>query len=232
LNSYVELNFGKSFTGKTARMLHELRGEDRVILADPKCAQLVDLKNWDHLWPFFDAESNNGDGAWLGKDFVDYFRKRQRCRFRAMVHFRSHFREQLNLLCRLAMGAKNLTLAIDEMGLFIPSGPVNSLPPSVTASAISGRHEFIKFTGTAQLPSLVHFTVRSNAEKIRWFRLTERNALDAARDFMEETFVAQLASLPDYVCIETSDSRPPFRDESLVGKIKILQKVVRPDRVS
>ena len=220
MNAYLELNFGKSFTGKTARMLWELREEGRVILADPKCAQLVDLKNWDHLWPVYDSEEN----VWMGKDFVDYFRKRQNCRFRAMVHFRTHFSQQLNLLCRLSMGVKNLALAVDEMGLFIPSGSVNSLPPSITAAAISGRHEFIKFTGTAQLPSLVHFVVRSNAERIRWFRLTEKNALDVARLHMDENFVQEVANLPDYICVETSDFALPFRDESLVGKIKILAK--------
>src|SRR5258708_36191330 len=155
----------------------------------------------------------------MGKDFVDYSRKRQNCRFRAMVHFRTHFSQQLNLLCRLSMGVKNLALAVDEMGLFIPSGSVNSLPPSITAAAISGRHEFIKFTGTAQLPSLVHFVVRSNAERIRWFRLTERNALDAARDFMDESFISQVASLPDYVCIETSARPPPFPAHTLVPQI-------------
>lgn len=89
---------------------------------------------------------------------------------------------------------------------------------------ISGRHDGIKFTGTAQHPSLVHLTIKTNAEKIRWYRLTEKNSLDAARGFMPRDLAESLPSLPDYVCIETSDKKPPFRDESLVGKIKILSK--------
>jgi hypothetical protein len=40
---YLELYFGKSFTGKTARMLHEVRAVPRLVIVDPKCAQLVDL---------------------------------------------------------------------------------------------------------------------------------------------------------------------------------------------
>src|SRR5260370_42414117 len=113
------------------------------------------------------------------------------------------------------MGIKNLALAVDEMGLFIPSGSVNSLPPAITAAALSGRHEFIKFTGTAQLPSLVHFVVRSNAERIRGFRLTEKSALDVARLHVYENFVQEAANLPSHVCVATSDFALPFRGESL-----------------
>src|SRR5260370_38648017 len=99
------------------------------------------------------------------------------------------------------------------MGLFMPSGSVNSLPAAITAAAISGRHEFIKFTGTAQLPSLVHFVVRSNAERIRWFRLTEKNALDVARLHMDENFVQEVGNLANYICVEPSDFELPCEDK-------------------
>ena len=75
---------------------------------------------------------------------------------------------------------------------------------------ISGRHEGLRFCGTAQRPALVHVTARANAERIRWFRVTERNDLDAARDYMPGPLADSLPRLPDYVCIETSDGSPPF----------------------
>ena len=64
-------------------------------------------------------------------------------------------------------------------------------------------------------------TARANAERIRWFRVTERNDLDAARDYMPGPLADSLPRLPDYVCIETSDGSLAFRDESLVGKLKL-----------
>ncbi len=219
MRNYTEFNFGKSFTGKTARMLHELRDEKRVVLTDPKCAQLVDLKGWDHLWPIYDEVQNRWEPG-----FADYFRKRLNKRFRAMIHFRANFREQLNLLCTLMMSVQHVTVAIDEMGLFVPAGPPSALSPAITAAIISGRHEWLKFTGTAQNPSLVHMTIKASAERLRWYRLTEENALKDARPYVGK-FVSELPNLPDYVCIETSDGGIPFRDESLVGKIKILPRV-------
>ena len=42
------------------------------------------------------------------------------------------------------------------------------------------------------------------------------------RDYMSAALADSLPGLPDYVCIETSDASGAFRDESMVGKIKVL----------
>jgi hypothetical protein len=215
---YLELYFGKSFTGKTARMLHEVRAVPRLVIVDPKCAQLVDLEGFDHLWPTYSVKPR----GWVGTDVVDYFREVRGAKsFRVIAHVREHFREQLELLCILFRAVGNLTLCVDELGLFIPSGAPGSLPPAITSAMISGRHEGLTFCGTAQRPALVHVTARANAERIRWYRTTERNDLDAARDYMPAALADSLPSLPDYVCIETSDGSPAFRDESLVGRLRL-----------
>ncbi|HET7107802.1 MAG TPA: hypothetical protein VFI38_13410 [Candidatus Acidoferrum sp.] len=213
---YLELFFGKSFTGKTARMLHEVRAVPRLLIVDPKCGQLKTLKGFVHLWPEYSAKPR----GWADRSVVDYLRKvRGAERFRAVIHVRDNFREQLELLCLLLRPVGNLTLCVDELGLFIPSvGP--SLPPAITSAMISGRHEGLSFVGTAQRPALVHITARANAERIRWYRVTERNDLEAAKNYMPHGLADSLPSLPNYVCIETSDSSPAFRDESLVGKLK------------
>jgi hypothetical protein len=215
---YLELFFGKSFTGKTARMLHEVRAVPRLVIVDPKCAQLAKLKGFEHLWPQYSAKPR----GWSDTSVVDYFRAaRGADRFRVVIHVREYFREQLELLCVLLRPVGNLTLCVDELGLFIPSlGP--SLPPAITSAMISGRHEGLSFVGTAQRPALVHVTARANAERIRWYRITERNDLESARDYMPRPMADSLPSLPNYVCIETSDSGAAFRDESLVGQIKML----------
>lgn len=218
---YLELYFGKSFTGKTARMLHEIRAVPRLIIVDPKCAQLAQLKKFDHVWP--ELVSVGKEARWkAGSSPVEYLRKRLDApKFRVVVHVRTDFRQQLEMLCRLVRTVGNLALAVDELGLFIPSGTAATLPPAITSAMISGRHEGLIFCGTAQIPSLVHFTARSNAERIRWFRTTEINSLKAARGYMSQAFVDSLPTLPDYVCIETTDKAPPFRDESMVGKLSI-----------
>jgi hypothetical protein len=215
---YLELFFGKSFTGKTARMLHEVRAVPRLVIVDPKCAQLATLKGFEHLWPQYSAKPR----GWTDGAIVEYFRKvRDAERFRAVIHVRDNFKEQLELLCILVRAVGHLTLCVDELGLFIPSvGP--SLPPAITSAMISGRHEGLAFAGTAQRPALVHVTARANAERIRWYRVTERNDLDAARDYMPQALADSLSTLPNYVCIETSDAGAAFRDESMVGKIKVL----------
>ncbi len=219
---YLELFFGKSLTGKTARMLHEIRKQPRLVLVDPKCAQLVDLKGFDHVWPEYVPKQGGRRGGWIGLgNPVNYFRGRAG-KFRVLVHVREHFSEQLDSLCLLLRAVQNVTLAVDELGLFIPSGSAAALPSSITSAMISGRHEGLLFCGTAQIPSLVHFIARSNATRIRWFRTTEKNSLSAAESYMPRAFVDSLPSLPDYVCIETSDAHAPFRDESMVGKIKVL----------
>ncbi len=224
----LELFFGKSFTGKTARMLHEIRAEPRLVIVDPKCAQLVTLGGVDHVWPDKFVPGKGGkEGRWIGEhNPANYFegRKGKFGKFCVVIHFREQFREQLDSLCLLLLGVKNVTLAVDELGLFIPAGNARSVPPNITSALISGRHEGLKFCGTAQIPSLVNFIAQSNASRIRWFRTTEKNSLAAALFSMPRAFVDSLPSLPDQVCIETSDARAPFRDESLVGKIKILPK--------
>jgi hypothetical protein len=215
---YLELFFGKSFTGKTARMLHEVRAVPRLVIVDPKCAQLAKLKGFEHLWPQYSKKPR----GWTDGSVVDYFRRTCAAeRFRVVVHVREHFREQLELLCVLLRAVGHLTLCVDELGLFIPSGGPGSLPPAITSAMISGRHEGLAFAGTAQRPALVHVTARANAERIRWYRTTERNDLEAARDYMPLALADSLPHLPDYVCIETSDGAPAYRDESLVGRIKV-----------
>jgi hypothetical protein len=223
---YLELFFGKSYTGKTARMLHEIRAEPRVVLVDPKCAQLVTLKGYDHVWPEFVPGKR---GGWTGEQNpVNYFRGCEAGKFRVIIHIREHLPEQLNSLCLLLRAVRTLTLAVDELGLFIPSGSAGALPPAIMSAMISGSHEALKFCGTAQIPSLVHFIARSNASRIRWFRTTEKNSIAAAESYMPPEFVTSLPYLPDYVCVETSDAAPAFRDESMVGKIKILSARALP----
>lgn len=222
--SYLELFFGKSFTGKTARMLHEVRAESRLLIVDPKCAQLVKLKGFDHVWPEYSAKPRR----WADSVVADYLREYSvqyggtDLPFRVVVHVRDNFREQLEALCFLLRKLRGVTLCVDELGLFIPSGVAGSLPPAITSAMISGRHEGLKFCGTAQIPSLVHFIARSNASRIRWFRTTEINSLKAAQGYMPQAMVNSLPTLPDYVCIETTDGAQAFRDESMVGKIKTL----------
>ena len=152
---YLELLFGKSFTGKTARMLHEVQAVPRLVIVDPKCAQLVKLKSFDHLWPRYSQKPR----GWTDGAVVDYFRAMRGAeRFRVVLHVREHFREQLELLCVLLRAVGHLTLCVDELGLFIPSGGPGSLPPAITSAMISGRHEGLSFAGTAQRPALVHIT--------------------------------------------------------------------------
>ena len=218
---YLELFFGKTMTGKTARMMHEVRNEPRLVVVDPKCGQLAELEDFDHLWPEYRPGKG---GGWTGEhNPADYFRGRNG-KFRVVVHVREHFAEQLDRLCLLARAVRNLCLCVDELGLFIPSGTARSLPASILSAMISGSHEHVTFCGTAQIPSLVNFIARSNASRIRWFRTTEINSLKAAQVSMSKEFVEALPALPDYVCITTSDREAPFRDESMVGKIKFFKR--------
>src|SRR5260370_42437625 len=99
---------------------------------------------------------------------------------------------------------RNLVLAVDELGLFIPSGTAGALPAAITSAMISGSHEGLLFCGPAQIPSLVHFIARSNASRIRWFRTTEKNSLQAAQGHMPRQLVDSLPSRPGYLCIVPS----------------------------
>ena len=218
---YLELFFGKSYTGKTARMLHEIRKQPRLVVVDPKCSQLVDLAGFDHVWPEWILGKR---GGWTGEQNpVNYFRGRDG-KFRVVIHVRESLPDQLNAICLLLRAVRNVTLAVDELGLFIPAGSAGALPPQILSAMISGSHEGLNFCGTAQIPSLVHFIARSNASRIRWYRTTEKNSLSAAESYMPRAFVDSLPFLPDYVCIETSDAHAPFRDESLVGKIHLVSR--------
>ena len=220
--NFVRLFWGKSFTGKTSRMFYELRDDARVLAVDPKCGSLTKLEGWDHLWPFFDErtylESKGKRCIWLGKTFIDYFRKRLKQKFRAMVHLRDYHTQQLNMLCGLMMGVKKCTVAVDELSIFVPPGPPSALPSLIRTLAISGRHESLRFYGTSQRLSFVHATIRGNASTQSFYRLTEENDLKAARGYLPRSIADSLPSLPDHVCVEWTDGGAPYRNESLVGK--------------
>lgn len=218
----VTIIVGKSFTGKTARLLHLLRGSPRVVLVDPKCAQLVGLKSWSHLWPDWDGE------RWSSYVVPDFFSNRLHSRFRAVVHFRHAFKQQLDALCYLLLRVKSLVLAVDELGLFCPPGPAGFLPPSLTAVIVSGRHEGVSFAATVQRPSMVHKTILSQATRILAYRVTERNDLDVLADYLPRDFVEALPFLPDYACVDWADGREPFADFSLRNRLKGLLPAADP----
>jgi hypothetical protein len=46
MNEGITLYLGQSFSGKTARMLHDLSKEPRVVLVDAKCGELANLSGW------------------------------------------------------------------------------------------------------------------------------------------------------------------------------------------
>jgi hypothetical protein len=209
----VTLILGKSFTGKTARLLHELRRSPRVVLADPKCAQLAALPRYAHLWPEFNGEK------WETSAVPNFFADCLYHKFRAVVHVRHHFKEQLNALCYLLMRVKNLTLAVDELGLFAPPGPAQVLGGNLTAVIVSGRHEGISFVATVQRPSMVHKTALALANRMLVYRITEENDLDIMRGYLPDGFLAAVPFLPDYACIDWQDGREPFADYSLRGKL-------------
>jgi len=217
----VQLFFGKSFTGKTARMLHELRAAPRVLLVDPKCGQLAKLKGYKHFWPRFNDETGNWE-AKEGEGLINFLRRhRSGSPFKVAIHVRGFFRPNLEIVCLLAMALKDCVLAVDEMGLFVPPGPAGALPPRITSVAVSGTHDRVYLMGTAQRPSLVHGTIRANASRMLWYRLSERNDLEAARQYLPDDLAARVPSLPDYVCVDWTDGGEPFEDSSLVGKIHI-----------
>lgn len=207
------LIFGKSLTGKTARMLHELREEPRVVLVDAKCSQLAALPAWRHLWP----EYNAGLEKWTTTDLTRFFAAALDQPFRSVVHFKTYHRENLELLCYLVERVKCLVLAVDELGLFIP--PRQALLPNTTSVLISGTHKGVRVMGTAQRPSLVHATAKANASRMLFYRITEQNDLDDTRTYLPQDLHGQLETLPNYACIDWADGRDPYRDETLVGKL-------------
>ena len=213
----VTLYFGKSWTGKTARMIYELRDESRVILVDPKCSQLVKLRGWQHLWPEIDPETE----LWTDDTLSREFAKVVHSPFKIVVHLRYCHREGLELLCRLVEAMKDCVLAVDELGLFVPPGSAGALPRNITGVVVSGTHKGVRIVGTAQRPSLVHKTLRSNASRMLFFRVIEKYDIDVVEGYLSKDF--DVSKLPDHVCIEWQDGRDAFVDATLAGKLgKVL----------
>ena len=218
----VTLLLGKSLTGKTARLFAHLASEPRVAVVDAKCSQLTRLKGWGHLFPSYMPAGNSRDlGKWAGSEVVDYLRPfaKNNKRFRAVVHFRHSFKENLELLCRLLMAVKNCVVAVDELALFAAPGSNVALGKNLQSVVVSGTHDGLKFMATAQGFSMIHRTVRMNAKRILFYRSEERNDLALVRDKLPPKFAAQVPRLPDHVCVDWADYRPPVTDESLKGKL-------------
>jgi hypothetical protein len=217
----LTLLFGKPWTGKTERMLHELREEPRVVLVDPKCSQLVRLRGWEHIWPEVSLDVGSAGGRFWIDDRV--LRSLSPSKpFRTIVHFRNFHRIQLELLSRIAMWVKNCVVAIDELSLFVPPGPAGALPPNITSVVVSGSHDGLRIIGTSQRPSLVHGTLRANANRILMYRVTEPADVEALRAYLPLDFRDVLPRLPDFVCVDWHDGRPCFVDYSLRGKLHSL----------
>jgi len=209
----LTLIFGKSWTGKTVRMFYELQSERRVVVVDPKCSQLAKLRGWTHLWPSFDPEQR----LFADDTLSTAFRNVKDSDFKIIVHFRHSHRESLELFCRMILAVKHCTLAIDELGLFVPPGPAGALPRNITSVIVSGTHDGINVIGTAQRPSLVHGTLRANAERMLFYRITEWADQDIVNRYLSADF--HVEALPDHVCIDWRDGKQPFIDASLAGKL-------------
>ncbi|OQW38605.1 MAG: hypothetical protein A4C66_11600 [Nitrospira sp. HN-bin3] len=214
--------WGKSLTGKTARMLHEIEqaawqlDETRVVIVDAKCHELTRLDSYDHLWPEYSEKLE----AWTTRVVPDYFRAVQGTRpFRVVVHFRSYHRQNLDLLCLLLRYVRNCILAIDELPMYL-SG-VSQLPGNITTMLTSGTHDGIAVLGTAQRPGLVHPTARNNAARVLTFRITGEDDLADVRPYVGD-LLDKVSSLPDQTCVDWRDGFAPFVDARLVGKIKLL----------
>lgn len=194
-------------------MIHDLRDERRVLLVDPKCAQLEKLRGWSHLWPEYDTKQE----LWADDRVSRVMRTIRDVDFRIVIHFRHSHRQQLDLLCRMVRVVKNCVLAVDELGLFIPPGPAGALPENITSCVVSGTHEGIVLAGTAQRPSLVHATVRAQATRILFYRMTEQAEVDVSGRYLGDEF--NVAALPDHVCVDWADGRASFQDGSYAGKL-------------
>jgi hypothetical protein len=221
----VQLFFGKSWTGKTARMLHELRAEPRVLLVDPKCAQLTSLPRYQHFWPEYSPALR----AWKLETAAPMIKSLGKCvadssEFRCVIHFRDSFRENLEFVAALSMALRDCVLAVDECGLFMPPGPAGALPPKITNVVVSGTHDRVRFMGTAQRPSLVHGTVRANAARMFFYRLTEAGDLPVVANYVPPDLAKRVPTLPDYCCVEWTDGGTPFADYSLRGRFSIPGK--------
>ena len=224
MNDSGVLFFGKTETGKTARMMWELRRERRVVLVEAKCGQLTRLRGWAHLFPVYDDKWK----CWSDSSVPDFFRSRLNRSFRVVIHFRSDFRENLELLCRLLTAVKRLALAVDELSLFAPPGSSYCLKPNLASVVVSGSHDGIRFYATAQRPSFVHSTFLSQAHRMLVFREIERNDLALLRNYFPPEIHSQVATLPNYVYVDWSDKGLVFIDRDHAGR---LGNVLPGDRI-
>lgn len=204
-------------------MLYELSLAPRVVLLDAKCAELVDLKGYEELWPGWDKAGGGCGSGWTDLSVVDFFRKQIECgsyapRFRVVIHTRSFFAEQFEAVSALLRHVKSCVLAVDELSLFLPAGS-SRLSPAVQSVLVSGRHDGIEFIGTAQRPSLVHPTARALAARMLVFRVTEQNCLDALRPYFCPELFASVSSLPDQVAVDWRDGEDAFVDWTFRGKL-------------
>jgi hypothetical protein len=218
MRDYLTLIFGKPWVGKTERMLYEIRKERRAVLVDAKCSQLTKLSGWEHVWPEMDTEGR----LWVDARVANSFKNKPA--FRIAFHLRNHHRAQLELLARVLMAVKNTAVAIDELSLFVPPGPAGTLPRSITSIVISGSHDGLQIIGTSQRPSLVHATLRANANRLLMYRVDLRNDVEVLRDYLPDSLADQLRTLPDFVCLDWRDGRAPFVDRSLAGCLHTLPK--------
>ena len=218
----LSLFIGMPRTGKTARMMAHLASEKRVVLIEPKCSQLTRLKGWEHFYPrYVPASSGRALGVWDDSRLVNYLRPfaGNSKRFRAVVHVRNSFKENLSLLCRLLMAVKNCVLAVDELAFFAAPGSNVALGTYMQSVMISGSHDGMKFMATAQGFSMIHRTIRMAADRILFYRSDERNDLALVKGKLPPTFAAQVPRLADHVCVDWGNGRSPVTDESLKGKL-------------
>ncbi len=219
----VTLFYGKSLTGKTARMFYELRDSKRVVLVDPKCSQLVAMKGWDHLWPEYAPPASVQErkeklGRWKTRGVVGYFSGRDS--FRVVLHLRKFHVEHLELLSMFLMAdVKDCVLAVDELYFFAPPGAPGLLGEFFGQLLVSGTHDGVSFVGTVQGAMMVHNRVRMNACRSYIFRTDERNDLALLNAKLPADFPDALDTLPDYVCVVVADGQPPYTDYTQAGKL-------------
>lgn len=218
---------GKSFTGKTARMLAELRNAPRVLLLDAKRQELVRLKGWQHVFTEFGGE------RWSDSVVVDALRPYaygMGGSFRVVLHMRNGFREQLELVCRLLPYVRDLVLAVDEASFFFDAR--RDLGPETQAVVVSGSHDGIDCLLTTQRPNLVHITARANSLRRLLYRMDEKADLDWCAQFLPDDFLCELPRLQNYVCVDWRDGSKAFVDHSFAGTLAdfLPSERVRPEK--
>lgn len=220
------LIFGMTETGKTTRLIKELEEKPRVVLVDGKLAGLTRLRGYDHIYH---------DGARGWPEVIEYLRRVRYSpalgsygNFRVVLHFRAGHREALESLCLLLMSVKFLTLAVDELSLFLPQGTLSAGAdrwPATKSVVISGRHDGLEFWGTAQRPALVDATARAQAHRMLFYRVALPNDLDALAEYLPAELEAgrpareTIAALPKGVCVDWRDDGRVWIDHSYAGKL-------------